>query len=237
MKKVLLSIVTVLLTTTLFCKEEEVDQKTLSKIMGHLIGKNLKSTPITFDKKAFFDGLQESFEGKTPPFSEEKCLELLSVAHEKAHKMLAEKNLKEAETFLSKNAQKKEIVELEKGKLQYHIEKIGKGNIVESYNTPLIRYKGTYLDGTSFSFCSEPERVCLQETIPGFRKAITGMKEGEVRTVFIHPTLGYGDTGSLLPNSLLTYEIEILKADTKDDHFPHPGDKLITSQEELEVKE
>ena len=39
-----------------------------------------------------------------------------------------------------------------------------------------------------------------------------GMKEGEKRKIFIHPEYAYGTKGSLPPNSLLTFEIEIVKA-------------------------
>ena len=39
------------------------------------------------------------------------------------------------------------------------------------------------------------------------------MKEGEKRTVYIHPDLAYGTNGYLPPpNSLLTFDIEIIKA-------------------------
>lgn len=250
MEKIMKTIfLALLISSSLFCaeekinnqeltkiSEEKVDNKTLSKIMGHLIGKNLQHTPLTFDQKAFFEGLKESFAGKKPPLPEEKCLEALSIAHEKAHKELASKNTILANKFLAENATKKNIVNLEKGQVQYHIEKAGKGNTVEAYNTPLIRYKGTYLDGTTFAHTDEPERVCLQETVPGFRKAITGMKEGETRTIYIHPTLGYGDSGSLLPNSLLTYEVEVIKADTSNKSFPQPGDQLISSNEKTKKK-
>ena len=38
------------------------------------------------------------------------------------------------------------------------------------------------------------------------------MKEGEKRTIYIHPELGYGTSGYLPPNSLLVFEIEVVKA-------------------------
>lgn len=211
-------------------KSVETDVKTLSKVMGHLIGKNIKNTAIPLDEKALLEGLQESFSGKTLPLSEKQCEEILTNAHEKAHKELAFKNLKEAETFLQNNSKANKIVSLEKGNLQYRIEKKGKGNKVQSYNRPLIRYKGKYLDGTVFTQTIEPERVCLDETIPGFKKAVEGMREGEIRTVFIHPDLSYGESGSLLPNALLTYEIEVLQADTSDKNFNLHENKLISSQ-------
>jgi peptidylprolyl isomerase len=40
------------------------------------------------------------------------------------------------------------------------------------------------------------------------------MKEGESRRLFIHPDLAYGVAGHLPPNSLLIFDIEIVKADT-----------------------
>lgn len=59
--------------------------------------------------------------------------------------------------------------------------------------------------------------ISLDETIPGFSKGIVGMKEGEKRTLYIHPDLAYGVNGSLPPNSLLTFEIEIVKANNPQD--------------------
>ena len=41
------------------------------------------------------------------------------------------------------------------------------------------------------------------------------MKEGEKRVIYIHPDLAYGTYGSLPPNSLLIFEIEVVKANTK----------------------
>lgn len=56
--------------------------------------------------------------------------------------------------------------------------------------------------------------ISLDETIPGFNKGLIGMKEGEKRTLFIHPDYGYGTSGYLPPNSLLTFEVELIKANS-----------------------
>ena len=39
------------------------------------------------------------------------------------------------------------------------------------------------------------------------------MKVGEKRRLFIHPNLGYGTSGQLLPNSLLIFDIELVKVE------------------------
>ena len=52
--------------------------------------------------------------------------------------------------------------------------------------------------------------------IPGLKSGIIGMKEGEKRTIYIHPDRAYGTQGYLPPNSLLTFEIELIKANAPE---------------------
>ena len=56
--------------------------------------------------------------------------------------------------------------------------------------------------------------LSLDEIIPGLKAGLVGMKEGEKRIVYVHPEMGYGTNGYLPPNSLLTFEIEIVKANS-----------------------
>jgi len=56
--------------------------------------------------------------------------------------------------------------------------------------------------------------MSLDEIIPGLKSGLIGMKEGEKRTIYIHPDLAYGSAGYLPPNSLLTFEIELVKANS-----------------------
>ena len=59
----------------------------------------------------------------------------------------------------------------------------------------------------------EEELIPLDEALPGLKQGMVGMKEGEKRLLFIHPDLGYGKE-SYVPNSLLIFDIEVIKADT-----------------------
>ena len=39
------------------------------------------------------------------------------------------------------------------------------------------------------------------------------MREGEQRLLYVHPDLGYGPHGLSMPNALLVFEVELIKAD------------------------
>lgn len=200
-------------------KEEELalDIPKISESFGHLIGKNLDSLGFKFDMDKIIKGMQDSVLGKEPPMSESECIQAISQDQEKKFKKVAQQNLNDAEKFLEVNSSKEGIVSIEDKKLQYKIEKEGSGEVVQAHYSPLIKYSGKFLDGKVFGASKEDEMISLDETIPGFSKGIVGMKEGEKRTLYIHPDLAYGVNGSLPPNSLLTFEIEIVKANNPQD--------------------
>jgi peptidylprolyl isomerase len=152
---------------------------------------------------------------------------------EQAFQKTSEENLVKAETFLTTNSKQDGIVALEEGKLQYKRIHEGSGAIVEEHFTPMIRYVGRFLDGKVFGESQEEELISLDETIPGFQKAIVGMKEGEKREIFIHPDLAYGVNGYMPPNSLLKFEIEIVKANVSkaEEHGILPSFKEQKTEE------
>lgn len=195
-----------------------IDKDKLSEAFGHFIGKNLKSPGLDFNVEKVIQGIRDGAAGKPSPMSDQEYETMMALAQMKAYSELSEKNLKDAETFLGENAKKAGITEIDPGKLQYEVILEGSGAAVAEGSTPSLHYTGKYIDGEVFSSseeAGEPITISLDQTIPGFGKGITGMKEGEKRRLFIHPDLGYGTTGSLPPNSLLIFDIEILEADTK----------------------
>jgi peptidylprolyl isomerase len=213
----------------LFSEEKAIEPSQFSHILGHVVGKNLQETTIILDKKEFLEGLKASLEGKKLPFSEEKCLELLIEFQEKTKKEIAINNRKKAETFLQENGKNSNIVQLEEGKIQYRIERKGKGDPVQIYNSPIVVYKKKQISGKISQEYSEPQRIYLPEALPGIKKALVGMQEGEIRTVYIHPSLGEKQQDIYLTNSLLIYEIELLQADSKEKKILFPKDKLLST--------
>lgn len=83
-------------------------------------------------------------------------------------------------------------------------------------DTVRIHYKGTLDDGTEFDSSAgrEPLEFALGsgQVIPGFDKAVAGMKVGDSKTVTIEPADAYGDKHEQLvqdvPKNALPAEIE-----------------------------
>jgi len=194
-------------------KEKDAEISTVSEALGHLIGKNIQSLGLEVDLDLVIKGLKDESKGASSPLTEDECIQAIAYLQELCASDKAELNLKEANEFLSQNKKDPEVVEIEPNKIQYKIIQAGEGAIVKDHNLPVIRYIGKYLNGKTFGEIEEPEVVSIEETIPGFAKGLIGMKEGEKRVIFIHPDYGYGKSNIVEPNSLLTFEVELIKAD------------------------
>lgn len=190
----------------------DLDIQKISKSFGHVIAKNLESLELNFNVAEIVKGIQERSQGIAAPMNETECLQAITHLQESLFLKQATNNLKEAETFLETNKKEAGIVEIEAGKLQYQCLTKGTGAVVEPHFSPIIRYVGKFLNGKTFGESVEDEVISLDDTIKGFNLAIVGMLEGEKRRIFIHPELAYGTSGFLPPNSLLTFDIEVVKA-------------------------
>jgi len=215
MKKFLLSIFCMGFLSaeeTAAVEESKPDVEKISEALGHFLGKNLEEMGMKFDIAKVQKGLQNAADGKNAPMTETELFQAMAASRESAYKETSSENLKEAETFLETNKTAAGMHGLEEGKLQYKVTQEGKGAVIDENSSPLIRYTGKFLNGTVFGASTEDEVFHLDESLPGLQKGLLGMKEGEKRTLFIHPDLGFGTRGTLPPNSLLTFEIEVVQA-------------------------
>ena len=127
-------------------------------------------------------------------------------------KALAVTNLEEAENFLENNAKNKDIHTTESG-LQYKIISQGSGGQPKETDTVELDYELTLLDGTVIDSSykrGEHSSFPLTNVIAGFSEGCQLMPLGSHYIFYIHPTLGYGESGSgtIEPNSLLIFEVE-----------------------------
>lgn len=187
----------------------------LSEMFGHFLGRSIKAAGVDFDLEAMSKGMKNGFAGTPAPMSDKDYETLMTQLQQQTFKKVSDKNLKDANQFMAKNSQEKDVKEIEPNKLQYMILQEGTGATVTDNDSPEIKYTGKFIDGTTFNSSDEVGgsiTIPLKQTIPGFSKGIVGMKEGEKRRLFIHPDLGYGTSGQLPPNSLLIFDIEVVKA-------------------------
>lgn len=209
--------------------KQEPDLNLLAETTGFLIGKNLNAPELNFDIETVIRGIRNASAGKESPMSEEEYQRAMGQLQEMAFDQMATDNLRTAEEFLAKNRKEKGIVTLEEGKLQYRIDQKGTGSEVAAEDTPMVHYTGKYADGTEFGSSREGEPIALplSQAVTGFRQGVAGMKEGERRTLYVHPELGYGKSGPLMPNALLIFDVEVLKAQAAE---PGDAEKMPASE-------
>ena len=120
------------------------------------------------------------------------ALQYQSQVFQRAEEMfnqLKEENLREAEAFLSSNAE--------------HV---------------TVDYQLVTLDGQVMDSSYEHgggTQLSLSSTIEGFRSVLMDMREGEKVRAWIHPEYGYGQygNGNIGPNQLLIFDIELVSVD------------------------
>jgi len=186
----------------------------LSEALGHLLGKQLEQLDMPIDLTALAKGLENQAAGIDSPLADEACLQEIAKIQDKKNKELEQKNLTETESFFAKNKEKEKIQTLIDGKLQMEVTRKGTGQIVQLDNSPVVRFSGHYIDGRSFLDAETETLISLDESTEAFQLGLAGMMEGEVRTLYVHPAIGFND---LAPNALQIFEVELVRADAGAD--------------------
>lgn len=194
--------------------EQDSDLGRVSEAFGHIIEKNLERVDVKFDLQKVVKGIEEAAAGKDSPMSEQECIDAIAALQKKNLQILSQKNLEEAEEFLSEKGKSSDFFSLEEGKVLYQVLSSGNGSQVKPHSTPLIRCSVKKLDGSLLGAANQEELVSLDETIPGLKIGLLGMKEGEKRTLYVHPSLCYGNKKCfpLPPNCLVIFEVEVLRS-------------------------
>ena len=128
-------------------------------------------------------------------------------------KELAENNLKDAESFLAVNSQREEVITTNSG-LQYEIITPSEGPSPTEKSVVKVNYRITYLDGREgdSSVQGIPSTFKVSNLVDGFKEGLYLMTVGSTYRFYVHPKLGYGESGStrIEPNTLLIFDVELV---------------------------
>ena len=125
-------------------------------------------------------------------------------------------NIEAGEKFLAENKEKAGVITTASG-LQYEIIKEGTGAKPALFDTIVVHYNGTLLDGTVFDSSIGNEPVSLPlipgALIQGWIEAFPLFAEGTKAKLYIPYDLAYGEYGSrdIQPYSTLIFDVELIK--------------------------
>lgn len=138
--------------------------------------------------------------------------------------------------WLAQNATAKDVVTAESG-LQYKVVQAGlaDGAIAAPGQGIAAHYHGMFRDGKVFDSSYErgsPLRGPSNGFIKGWNEALGEMKVCEARTLYIEPSLAYGERarGSIPGGSLLTFHMQLLEVQKVGDDkavYKCPEDKIL----------
>lgn len=187
--------------------------------MGYRIGQMLKAQDMKkLDEDSFLQGVRAALNDDKPRLDEVEMKDAVFSYQQymkRQHKHDPVWNLTQAKSFLEKNKLKSGVIELPSG-MQYQVINAAEGKQPQADDRVLVHYHGTFMDGEVFDSSverNEPAEFNLRGVIKGFSQALSRMHVGEKWRIFVPPSLAYGkrgSPGSIGPNELLIFEIELL---------------------------
>ena len=224
MKKLaLVSAIALSVSLNIQASELTSDTQIINYGVGHNIGTQiLNDGNFTLDVDAFVAGLQDGMADLPMSISPEQ----IEAAFAELQKMQEEKRLlameifqAQSDAYLAENAKKEGVFVTESG-LQYRVLVAGEGSKHPTEaDSVTTHYHGTLMDGAVFDSSverGEPVQFPLSGVIEGWTEALQLMSIGDKFELVIPPQLAYGENppGSIPPNSVLIFEVELLAIDT-----------------------
>ncbi len=124
----------------------------------------------------------------------------------------AKLNLQFAEAWFTIMPKAKHLKEIIPNSLYFEPVTVGEGKKVDSLDRLLVSYTIEDQYNNILTACHR-KWIKLSTTISGFAYGVQGMREGETRTIYIHPSLAYGALTTLPPCSSLVINITLHQID------------------------
>lgn len=196
-----------------------------SYALGYMMSESYLSQGVELDPQYFALAMEAVMNNGESLYTVEEMNEILTeysevlmAEQEAAMAEFAEENLANAESFLEENKARDGVFTTESG-LQYEILTEADGPKPTAEDTVTVHYSGTLMDGTVFDSSYQrgtPATFPLNGVISGWTEGVQLMSVGSSYRFFIHPSLGYGETGAgdmIGPNEVLIFDVELISID------------------------
>lgn len=202
MKKIIVSILAVIIVTNIASAQKYFDkakisnkQDSLSYSIGVLLASNMAKEGIDYDATLVGKAFRDVAQKETWEISAEDANTFIQNYFQEIEERTKQEKVKESDKFFAENAKKEGVVTTESG-LQYKIIKKGNGKRPCDTCDVSVHYEGRLIDGTVFDTSydqEEPITLNPQYVIQGMSEGILLMDEGSQYELYIPWNLAYGE--------------------------------------------
>ena len=188
------------------------DIQTFSEQAGYLIAQDVKKDLNWLDLEYFIQGIKKYIAGdpSMKSLTDVDHFDRLMHLEYRLFEHQAETNLKQAEILLQQAGTRESAHVLENGKIIYEIIQSGNGTLPCSMNNSITMGYNLFDSMGAMLYSKEKVSCRLDDLLPAFSQAVVGMRQGEIRKIYIHPELAYGKLNFLHANSLFIAEVKLI---------------------------
>jgi len=223
MKKILITALTLLFTTTLISQNTMTFEQKVAHSIGHNWGHMMAQSRdhFNFDLETIFQAMRNAFEGNPSPLTPQEMQQAMQQFEQQINEgaqrqanVAVEQNRAAGRAFLEQNRQNEGVIETASG-LQYRVVRMGDGPRPAATDRVRVHYEGTLLDGTVFdsSFARNQDITFgLNQVIAGWTEGLQLMPVGSKFVFYIPADLAYGDRGAgqlIGPGATLIFTVEL----------------------------
>ncbi len=201
--------------------DEDKIIREFSYVYGNIMADSFVATGILPDMDEFVRGFTDSFHGNPLDYDITEQQEIIINFNHYIEDMMmlqGEENRLEGVAFLETKAEEDGVVTSDSG-LLYRIVEPGESRKPTATDTVTVHYRGTFIDGSEFDSSysrGTPTSFPLNGVIAGWTEGLQYIGEGGSIELFIPSDLAYGQgNGSIPPNSVLIFEVELISIDTE----------------------
>jgi len=192
----------------------------LSYSTGVMTARTLKKNDVEFDVDILMQGMRDALEGGPLRMGEKELKMVLSSMQADITRKMSNDRQNKANTarekgniFQGEYKSKPGVVVLP-GNLMYRVITQGKGDKPSEVGTVVVRYRGTFVDGTEFDATPEGKTstIRMADVITGWREVLKRMPAGSTIEMVVPPAQAYGTrgAGSIGPNETLVFNVELV---------------------------